>query len=160
MNKAILLSVEPGEDPDDVLQIDPRLERLGYVTATWQLASGKKATLATFAGTWQAHGRTLKISRTGDARESISLGLGHFLIALRFRLSQPRGTPDHATARATVTAVRIGEDRGAFTTGRPPPRVGDSRRIRLRYGVITETLTGANYCGPTSGDWLDAGCGA
>ena len=120
---------------------------------------GDKATLATFTGTWQGHGRTLTIMRTGNAKEWISLGLGHFVIALRFHLSRPRGTPHDAMATATVTAVRIGE-RSAFTAARSPPRVGESRTIRLRDGVITETLTGANYCGPTAGDWLDAGCGA
>jgi hypothetical protein len=129
--------------------------------ATLALAGcgGDKAKLATFTGTWQAHGRTLKITRTGNGQEWISLGLGHFVIALRFHLSQPSGTPDDATATATVTAVRVGEGGGAFTAARPPPRVGESRRIRLRNGVITETLTGANYCGPNAGDWIDAGCG-
>jgi hypothetical protein len=130
--------------------------------ATFALAGcgGDKATLDTFAGTWQAHGRTLKITRTGNSQEWVSLGLGHFLIALRFQLSQPTGTPHDATATATVRAIRIGEDGGAFTPGRPPPRVGESRRIRLRDGVITETLTGAKYCGRAAGDWFDAGCGA
>jgi hypothetical protein len=125
---------------------------------------GDKATLATFTGTWQGHGRTLKITRTGNAEERISLGLGHFVIALRFHLSRPRGTPHDAMATATVTAVRIG-DRSAFTAARPPPRVGESRTIRLRDGVIRETLTGANYCSPTARHWtsaqlIDAGCGA
>jgi hypothetical protein len=119
---------------------------------------GDKATLPTFAGTWQAHGRTLKITRTGNGQEWISLGLGHFVIALRFHVSQPSGTPDDATATATVTAVRLGKA-STFTAARPAPRVGESSRIRLRDGVITG-LTGANYCGPTAGDWLDAGCGA
>src|SRR5713226_8816749 len=69
---------------------------------------GDKATLATFAGTWQGHGRTLNITRTGNAEEWISLGLGHFVIALRFHLSRPRRTPHDALATATVTAVRLG----------------------------------------------------
>lgn len=129
--------------------------------ATLALAGcgGDKATVATFTRTWQGHGRTLKITRTGNADESISYGLGHFVIALRFHLSQLKGTPHDAIATATVTAVRLGNTR-AFTAARPPPRVGESRTIRLRDGVITETLTGANYCGPTAGDWLDEGCGA
>jgi hypothetical protein len=46
---------------------------------------------------------------------------------------------------SSITAVRLG-DRSAFTAAHPPPRVGQSRRIRLRDGVITETLTGAHYC--------------
>lgn len=129
--------------------------------ATFALAGcgGDEATPATFAGTWQGHGRTLKITRTGNAEERISLGLGHFVIALRFQLSRPRGTPHDATATAMATTVRFG-DRSAFTASRPAPRAGESRRIRVRNGVITETLTGASYCGPTAGDWLDAGCGA
>ena len=125
---------------------------------------GDKATLATFAGTWQGHGRTLNITRTGNAEEWISLGLGHFVIALRFQLSRPRGTARDALATTTVTAVRLGNT-SAFTAAHPPPRVGESRKIRLRDGVITERLTGAHYCSPTarhwtSAQWLDAGCGA
>jgi hypothetical protein len=117
----------------------------------------------TFAGTWQAHARTLKITRTGNGREWVSLGLGRLVIVLRFHLSQPRGTPHDATATATVTAVHIG-DRSIFTAARPAPRVGESRRIRLRDGVITG-LTGDHYCSPaakhwTTAQWLDAGCGA
>src|SRR6266849_6282883 len=125
---------------------------------------GDKATLATFAGTWQGHGRTLNITRTGNAEEWISLGLGHFVIALRFHLSRPRRTPHDALATATVTAVRLG-NASAFTAAHPPPRVGESRRIRLQDGVIIDTLAGAHYCRPTarhwtSAQWLDAGCGA
>ena len=134
--------------------------------ATFALAGcgGDKATLATFTGTWQGHGRTLNITRTGNAEEWISLGLGHFVIALRFHLSRPRRTPHDALATATVTAVRLGNT-SAFTAAHPPPRVGESRRIRLQDGVIIETLAGAHYCRPTarhwtSAQWLDAGCGA
>jgi hypothetical protein len=105
---------------------------LAAAMATFALAGcgGDKATLATFAGTWQAHARTLKITRTGNGREWISLGLDNFVIDLRFHLSRPRGTPHDATATATVTAVRIG-DRSVFSAAHPPPRVGESRRIRL-----------------------------
>ena len=128
--------------------------------ATFVLAGcgGDKVTLETFTGTWQAHARTLKITRTGNGHEWISLGLGHFVIALRFKLSQPRGTPDDATATATVTAVRLGKA-STFTRARPAPRVGESRRIRLRDGVITG-LTGDHYCGPTIRNAIAAACGA
>src|SRR5207248_9030212 len=37
---------------------------------------GDKATLATFAGTWQGHGRGPTITRGGAANESISSGAG------------------------------------------------------------------------------------
>src|SRR5437764_4937785 len=116
---------------------------------------GDKATLATFAGTWQGHGRGLTITRGGFAKESIYFG-ADFVLAMEFRLSRPRGTPRAATATATVTALRIG-DRRVFTTANPAPHVGESRTIRLREGVITETLSGANYCSPRAKHWV---CGA
>jgi hypothetical protein len=119
---------------------------------------GDEATLATFAGVWQAHARTLKITRNGSAKEWLAMGLGDFVVAVRFRLSRPTRTPHGATATARVTAVRIG-DKSGFTAAHPPPRVGESFSIRLRDGVITEPLTGARYCGPDV-DWLKAGCGA
>jgi hypothetical protein len=49
------------------------------------------ATKRRFAGTWQAHARRLKITRTGDGREWFTLGVGQFVFALRFHVSQPRG---------------------------------------------------------------------
>ena len=117
-----------------------------------------KVTLRSFAGGWQAHARSLSITRTGEGHEWLTLGLSDFIVELRFRLSRPMGTPHDATATARVAAVRIG-DRSFFTAVRPPPRVGDSFRIRLRDGVITELLTGANYCG-RGVDWPESGCGA
>jgi hypothetical protein len=115
-----------------------------------------KATLATFAGTWQGHGRVLRITRAGLAKESVDFGCCDVVLAIKFRLSRPRGTPRAATAMATVTAVRVG-DRSAFTKANPAPHVGESRTIRLRDGVITETLTGTNYCSPIARHWV---CGA
>jgi hypothetical protein len=73
------------------------------------------------------------------------------------KLSQPKGTPDDATATATITAVRIGKA-STFTAARPAPRVGQSRSIRLRDDVITG-LTGAHYCGNSITDSVAAGCG-
>jgi hypothetical protein len=114
-------------------------------------------TLRAFAGGWQAHARSINIARTGAAHEWFTLGLSDFVVDMRFRLSRPRGTSHDATARATVTAVRIG-DRGVFTATHPPPHVGESFRLHLHDGVITEPLTGANYCGPGV-NWPKAGCG-
>src|SRR5256885_9461776 len=108
---------------------------------------GTDATLSMFAGTWQGHTRGLVITRAGAARESIYSGCCTFGLAVRFQLSDPKGTARAASATATVTAVRIG--RGAvFTKANPRPRVGETRTIRLKDGVITETLTGTNYCRP------------
>jgi hypothetical protein len=118
-----------------------------------------KATLATFAGTWQGHGRTLKITRAGLAKESIYSGCCHRVLAMEFRLSRPRSTPRAASATAAVTAVRI-DDKSWFTRAIPAPQAGQSATIRLRAGIITEPLTRTNYCGPGIKDSIQAGCGA
>jgi hypothetical protein len=120
--------------------------------------------LRTFAGDWQAHARTLSTSRTGDGREWLSLGMSspfprrNFVFDIRFRLSRPQGTPHDATATATITAVRVG-DQSTFTAAHPAPRVGESFRIHLLNGVLTSRLSRANYCGPGV-NWPTAGCGA
>ena len=125
---------------------------------------GEKATLRSFSGGWQAHARSLIITRTGDGREWLSLGMSspsprlNFVFDIRFRLSRPQGTPHDATATATITAVRIG-GQSAFTAAHPAPRVGELFRIRLRNGVLTSLLSGANYCG-AGVNWPKAGCGA
>lgn len=114
------------------------------------------AALRTFAGRWQGHGRGLTITKAGRAAESVYSGCCYLVIALKFELSRPRGTRRAAAATATVTAVRIG-DRSWFTKAHPPPHVGESRTIRLRDGVISETLTGINYCAYNAKPWV---CGA
>ena len=104
------------------------------------------------------HGKTLNITRAGVAREVINSGCCRLALAVRFRLSKPHGTRRAATATATLTGVRVG-DRSWFSNANPAPHVGESATIRLRNGVITETLTRAHYCGPGV-NWIKAGCGA
>ena len=55
-----------------------------------------------------------------------------------------------ASATARVVAVDI-HDGGAFTSSDPPPRVGQTKRLRLRDGVITEPFIGTNYCDRRAG---------
>jgi hypothetical protein len=117
---------------------------------------GSDAKLTTFAGKWQGHTRGLTITQAGLASESIYSGCCHLGLAIRFRLSDPRATSRAATETATVTAVRIGEET-VFTQALAAPHVGDSKRIRLRDGVITEKITGTKYCSPTPKHWV---CGA
>jgi hypothetical protein len=116
-----------------------------------------RATLATFAGGWQGHTRSLVITRNGHAREWLYSGCCYLGIALRFTLSDPAGTPNNATARATVTAVQIGHHDQIFRTAFRKVGVGDSFSIRLREGVISETLTGIDYCSLKAKHWV---CGA
>lgn len=102
--------------------------------------------LATFAGTWIGHTRSLVIKRDGSAKESIGDGCCNPVIDLRLRLSRPHATASGATATARVTAVDV-HDRSLFSKKHPPPRVGESRRIRVKHGVIHERITGTTYCG-------------
>ncbi|MGZ4256447.1 MAG: hypothetical protein ACXVRE_01630 [Gaiellaceae bacterium] len=117
------------------------------------------ATLATFAGHYYGHDRALQITRGGSAYEDVNSGCCYLVIELRFRLSHPRGTSRNAAATATVTWVHIGKRlRSMWPTGLPVPRVGDTRTLRFRNGVLTESLTGNNYCDPSRGG--DGRCGA
>ena len=127
---------------------------------------GEKVTMRSFAGGWQAHARSLSITRAGDGREWLSLGMSspspqqNFVFDVRFRLSRPQGTAHEATVTATITAVRIGgQSVDFFTEAHPPPRVGEAFRIRLRNRVVTSLLSGLKYCGPGV-NWPKAGCGA
>jgi hypothetical protein len=99
-----------------------------------------RATLATFAGMWVGHTRQLFITRAGRAREHIDDGCCIPVMDVYFRLSRPRGTSRAATATATATAVRVLEK------GVRAPHVGEIGTLRLRTGVITESLTGTTYC--------------
>jgi hypothetical protein len=114
-------------------------------------------TLSTFAGVRQGHGRTLTITKTGQAREQINSSCCKVALRLEFRISQPRGPVDAATALATVTRVRV-LDRQWFTKANPAPRVGETGTIRLRDQNVYEGLTRVYYCRPAT--WRYQLCGA
>ena len=114
-------------------------------------AATHKATLATFAGTWFGHTRSLKITRDGLARESLGSGCCDPVVDLRLKLSHPRGTNHVGSVAVRVTSVVI-HDPSAYSSSFPAPRVGQTGRFKLRFGVITETVTQTNYCKPGGGD--------
>ena len=101
--------------------------------------------LAPFVGAWSGHTRTLTVSRSGIAKESISDGCCDRVIRLTARLSHPRPVGGSLVATATVVRVRV-FDRSAFTARHPAPRVGQRGRFTLRRGIILEGLTGTTYC--------------
>ena len=103
-------------------------------------APPRPAAVATFVGAWWGHTRSLQISRTGQAREVVDDGCCTRVVTLRLRLSKPSGNVNDATALVRVTAV------GRWDVAKPRPRVGQLGRLRLRDGVVVDSLTGANYC--------------
>jgi hypothetical protein len=105
----------------------------------------EQATLATFAGDWAGHTRALTITRSGHAKESIGDGCCDPIVDLRLRLSRPRGDRHVASVAVRVTFVRI-HDPSVYSRSYPAPHVGQRGRLKLRYGVITDSVTGANYC--------------
>jgi hypothetical protein len=107
-------------------------------------------TMRTFAGTWSGHTRGLTITRTGIAKESIGDGCCDPIVDIWFHLSPPRGTTAHASVSATITRIVLHDPSFTGTIHRRP-RVGDIAIFRLDGGVLTETLTGTNYCNLKAG---------
>jgi hypothetical protein len=100
-----------------------------------------RASLATFEGSWGGHTRRLTIGRNGRGYESISDGCCHPWIGLSFTLLRAKGTIENATAIIRVTAVKRGE--WSSKTG---PRIGQLGELKLKKGILTDTLTGSYYC--------------
>ena len=130
----------------------PALSHTTAVTPTSQ-----RATLASFAGKWYGHTRLLKITRTGLATESVYAGCCDHAITFKMRLSDPRGTPSVGSVLARVVAVRV-FDPADFSKAFPPPKVGQTRRMTLRHGVIVDPFLHANYCDMAAG--MKGVCGA
>jgi hypothetical protein len=98
-------------------------------------------TLKAFAGTWNGHSRTLTVSASGRAHETVGDGCCTPEIDMTFQLSNPRGTDAaHATATATVTAVTL------WAASGPKPKVGDKGTVELVDGELTDSLGGASFC--------------
>jgi hypothetical protein len=126
---------------------------LGFVVigSAWTLvgatqAATQPATLATFAGSWGGHDRGLHINRWGRGFAQINSGAGCPCFGVAFQLSHVHGTPEAATATATV--VKLYGARHGYPAPSPLPRIGQHAVLRLRYGIIYDPLTGGDYCGP------------
>lgn len=128
----------------------------GLVFATPAGAVGK-ATLATFAGEWYGHTRSLSVDTKGLVREFIGSGCCDPIVRLRLHLYSPRGSATRASVKAYVSWVRI-LDRRAFNSSFPAPRVGQKVTWRLQNGVLTEPATNITYCDPNADE--KGRCGA
>jgi hypothetical protein len=79
------------------------------------------------------------------------------VVDLRLKLSHPRGTKHVGSVAFRVTSVQV-HDPSAYSRSFPAPRVGQTGRLKLRYGVITESVTRTNYCNEAA--QLKGTCGA
>lgn len=130
---------------------------LSVLAVVTSACGARETTFPAFAGNWSGHGRGLTISRDGVGKESVYSGCCDFVVAVKFRLSRQRVAPGGVTtATATVVAIRFG-DKSAFGGPWHPPHLGQSSLLRLKDGVITDPITGTNYCGPSTKHWV---CGA
>ena len=106
-----------------------------------------RATLATFVGGWGGHDRGMGINRSGRGFAQINSGAGCPCFGVAFQLSHVEGTTESATA--TETVVRLyGATHGYPATPPPLPGIGQRATLSLRDGIIQESFTGDDYCGP------------
>jgi len=108
-------------------------------------AQPPKATLGTFAGEWTGHTRTFSVTRAGRATEVVDDGCCTRVLALTLQLSRPAGTTANATVSARVIAAKLYNARTYWQKG-PRPHVGQVATIRLRDGLLAETISDAVYC--------------
>jgi hypothetical protein len=101
------------------------------------------ARLTTFVGHWRGHSRGIDVYHTGHGEEYI--GSGAPIARLTFDVLRVSGTRVVADAHIRVTSARI-VDRGAFF-GSLPYR-GEVGTLRLRHGIITDSITRVFYCAP------------
>lgn len=111
-----------------------------------KVATSKPASLNTFARYWWGHGRGLNIHRSGRGLESTRTYVAGppYSATLRFDVISVSGSPGAAAARIRVTSVRDSH----HTLSHAGIRVGQLGTLRLRHGVVTDSLTHISYCGP------------
>ena len=115
--------------------------------------STPRASLATFVGYWGGHTRGLRISSGGRGTESADSGCCVREYHMTFQVLSVSGTLTRATAAYRVTSFTR-YDRHVRTV-----RVGQVGRLRLRNGIVTNTLTEDYFCSTPA--WGATGvCGA
>jgi hypothetical protein len=109
------------------------------------------ATFATFAGYWGGHTRGLLINADGLGHEFVDDGCCIRDYDIRFRILSVTGSITHATATYRVLASK--------PLHRPALHAGERGLLRLRNGILTNTLTGVYFCSDPA--WsATAACGA
>ncbi len=100
-----------------------------------------------FAALWAGPKRLLSIDTEGRVNEMVTDDTGAEIIRLSYQLEDPEATAEVATARATVTSVKLSKRK--LVNGRVP-RVGDAGTIKVRKGVVTPPFLKTTYCTPAA----------
>lgn len=112
-------------------------------------AGSNKATLATFVRPWGGHDRLFAIRSSGTGVEKVrTFAAGPpspYYATLTFDLLRVTGTRTVADARIRVTSIHN------FNHTLPPIHVGELGTLRLRHGIVTDSLTRVDYCSGKSG---------
>jgi len=127
------------------------------LTVAGAAAATRRATLATFVGSWSGHDRGMGINRWGRGYAQINSGASCPCFGVAFQLSHVQGTAENATATETVVRLYGPTHRHVYPIPSPLPRIGQRALLRLRHGVIDEVFTGDDYCAPGA---TPGACGA
>lgn len=111
------------------------------------------ATLATFAGGWGGHTRGLSITATGRGSEDTDDGCCTHVYRLTFQILSVSGTLTRGAAVYRVTSFK------RYGAGVRQLHPGDTGKLVLKDGIVTNTLTGVFFCSDPA--WGATGaCGA
>jgi hypothetical protein len=110
-----------------------------------KITTSSHASLTTFARYWWGHGRGLDIRRSGRGREYTRTYLARppYNATLRFQVVSVSG---RAAADARIRIISVRDSHHTFSHARI--RVGQLGTLRLRHGVVTDSLTHGTYCAP------------
>ena len=96
--------------------------------------------LGTFVGYWGGHDRGLSIKASGRGHERGNGGCCSRIYQMTFHILSVRGTLTRATALYRVTSFR------RYESGVRKLHVGEIGKLRLRNGIVTNTLTHDFFC--------------
>jgi hypothetical protein len=111
--------------------------------------------LAAFVGEWVGHTRELTVAADGTATVSVDDGCCTRVYTSKMVLTNAGGTISDGRATATLTQLQITP--GELGHG-PVPKVGDSKTITIRNGILTDPFFDVTFCDAIQG--ANAACGA
>lgn len=115
--------------------------------------SPRPASLATFAGRWGGHDRGLSVTSSGRGHEFGNASCCERVYEMTFRILSVSGTLTRAAAVYRVTSFE------RYERGVRRLHPGELGKLRLRNGIVTNTLTRDFFCSDPA--WGATGaCGA